>query len=153
MSDRIHPSGRPVARLLQASDGLLYGTTSYGTTSFSGTIFRLTNSGALDTLHVFSGTDDGGEPFAPLIQAADGHLYGTTSTGGTGAAGTIFRISPAGAFSVLRRFNLDVDGGFPYAGLLEGSDGLLYGTAQGGGAAGMGTAFRVSPAGAVRSPA
>jgi uncharacterized repeat protein (TIGR03803 family) len=72
----------------------------------------------------------GGEPHAPLIQASDGAFYGTAFQGGTrGGWGIIFRISSDGSsFSVLHSFGFD-DGAYPYAALLEGSDGFLYGTA------------------------
>lgn len=72
----------PMAALLQASDGNFYGTTSRGGgSSLNGTVFKLTPAGVLTTLANFDGMN-GVAPHAPLIQAKDGNLYGTTSSGG-----------------------------------------------------------------------
>jgi uncharacterized repeat protein (TIGR03803 family) len=74
--------------LMQATDGNFYGTTDGQT----GTVFKLTPSGHVTTLHVF-GNADGASPAAALLQATDGNLYGTTMVGGANNDGTIFRIS------------------------------------------------------------
>jgi uncharacterized repeat protein (TIGR03803 family) len=79
--------------LIQALDGNFYGTTSGGGNSEGdGTVFKLSPGGLFSVLHRFSGTD-GATPITALLQATDGNLYGTTSHGGTGGGGTIFRIS------------------------------------------------------------
>ena len=83
----------PTAPLIVASDGNLYGTTQQTGDSHRGTIFRMTPSGLLTTLHTFIGGDDGAEPVAALLQASDGSFYGTTSKGGRFDRGTIFRMS------------------------------------------------------------
>src|SRR5271169_6492208 len=72
----------PYDGLIQATDGKFYGTTGNGGTSSAcyqgcGTVFRISPGGVLTTLHSFDGTD-GASPYAGLIQAADGNLYGTT---------------------------------------------------------------------------
>ncbi len=91
----------PVTGMLHASDGNFYGTTLQGLNltvdgvtfnNSSGTVFRLTPSGAVTTLTAFNGADDGALPRTALMQGADGSLYGTTSTGGPGGQGTIYRI-------------------------------------------------------------
>jgi uncharacterized repeat protein (TIGR03803 family) len=86
-----HGSG-PVGALVQATDGNFYGTRySGGVYGINyGTVFKLTRGGKLMTLHSFDGTD-GTNPFAGLVQAADGAFYGTTS-GGVFLGGTIFRL-------------------------------------------------------------
>jgi uncharacterized repeat protein (TIGR03803 family) len=80
------------SQLVQATDGNLYGTTYRdGVNGNYGTIFRITLSGKLKTLHSFDGTD-GAESYG-LIQATNGKLYGTTYRGGANGFGTVFRLS------------------------------------------------------------
>ncbi len=87
--DGIYPS----AGLIQGSDGNFYGTTYADVAAGYGTLFRVTPDGALVTLVAFDGFDDGAHPAAALVEGADGSLYGTTTTGGPGGQGTIFRLS------------------------------------------------------------
>ena len=88
---------QPVAALVQAANGDFYGTTPYG--GSYGTVFKITPSGTLTTLHSFNLTD-GSFPNG-LIQATDGNFYGTTYGGGTlnicsgNGCGTIFKIRRA----------------------------------------------------------
>ena len=93
----------PIGGLIQATDGNFYGTTPSGGANFlGGTIFRMTPNGALTTLYSFcalSHCDDGSSPDGTLLEATDGNLYGTTSSGGTGCNGgfcgygTVFKVS------------------------------------------------------------
>ena len=65
--------------IMQARDGLFYGTTLAGGSANAGTVFRMTGGGAVTILHAFTNAgDDRGSPLAPLVQASDGNLYGTT---------------------------------------------------------------------------
>lgn len=126
----------PWGGLVLGSDGNFYGTTyNGGANSADGTVFRITPAGVLTTIHSFDGTD-GANPVGALVQASDGNGYGTTVNGGANAYGTVFRITPKGAFTTLYNFcsqsNCD-DGVNPYAGLIQASDGNLYGTTEGGG--------------------
>jgi uncharacterized repeat protein (TIGR03803 family) len=89
-------------------------------------------------------------PYGGLIQGTDGSFYGTTSSGGTASAGTIFKIDAAGALTSLHSFN-GGDGRSPQAALIQGSDGSFYGTTTDGGAAGYGTVFKLDAAGALTS--
>src|SRR3979490_2519903 len=139
--------GYPTAGLVQGGDGSFYGTASSGGASSAGTIFQITASGALTVLHSFTGGADGAYPYAGLVQAADGNMYGTTSQGGAFGAGTIFQITSGGTFIVLYTFTGGADGGFPYAGLIQGADGRFYGTASSGGASGAGTVFQLTSSG------
>jgi uncharacterized repeat protein (TIGR03803 family) len=151
--------------LVQGTDGNFYGTTTLGgNTCFNsdgcGTVFTMTPEGVLKTLHRFcsqTGCPDGTYPEGGLIQASDGNFYGTTNGGGTGmqAQGTIFRITPSGVLTTIYAFCTDysqgtcLDGTNPMGSLVQGSDGDLYGTTQGGGAPQNGTVFKVTTGGAL----
>ncbi len=94
-----------LAALLQGTDGNFYGTTIGGgayctPNSGCGTVFKITPSGMLTTMHSFDDTDDGKAPFAGLVHATDGNFYGTTAfganpacTAGLHGCGTVFRLS------------------------------------------------------------
>lgn len=95
---------------------------------------------------------DGEDPFLmSLVQGRDGAFYGTTFLGGTNGQGTVFRVGADGEVIVLHSFCGDLscsDGGQPAGGLIQASDGSLYGeTFNGGGPDGYGTVFSISPAG------
>jgi uncharacterized repeat protein (TIGR03803 family) len=83
----------PCAGLIQGSDGNFYGTTSTGVNASNGTVFRITPAGAITTLIAFDGFDDGAHPLTPVVEGPDGALYGTTSTGGPGGRGTVYRLA------------------------------------------------------------
>jgi uncharacterized repeat protein (TIGR03803 family) len=104
-------------------------------------------AGTLKTLHNFTGAKDGGLPFAPLVRDQAGNLYGTTESGGTSGAGTVFKITKTGKEIVLYNFTGGADGSNPFVGLVRDTAGNLYGTTAGGGASGQGTVFMVSSAG------
>lgn len=135
--------------LILGGDGLLYGMTEYGGDFNQGTVFSLSANGALKVIHSFNGGGDGAQPVSPLLLAADGNFYGTTSDGGPQGGGVVFKLSPSGTFSVLHSFqSVDTVNGFaPTAGLVIGSDGFLYGFNSLGGTFGDGTAFRFKPNG------
>jgi uncharacterized repeat protein (TIGR03803 family) len=144
----------PAAGLIAGNDGFYYGTTLNGGSNGYGTVFVMSPSGAVVTLHSFgnfSGSgqaNDGFNPQGGLVQASDGNFYGTTLSGGTQFAGTIYRITPGGVLSNLYSFGSAAsDGSAPGAGLVNGKDGFLYGTTYSGGSGGNGTVFKVSPAG------
>ncbi len=144
----------PLAGLIQATDGNLYGTTSRGGLFLPGgcgfecgTVFKISPTGTFTLLHSFTGYDmDGANPTSALIQATDGYFYGTTTVGGAHDDGTVFKISPEGAVTVLHSFDA-VNGSRPMAALIQGTDGNFYGTTSQGGPAGAGTVFRITAAG------
>jgi uncharacterized repeat protein (TIGR03803 family) len=142
--------GLPASRLLQATDGKIYGTTVAGGMYGYGTVFALTTNGTLTTLASFNNTNGAG-PYAGLVEASDGHFYGTTRDGGTsGGNGTIFRITATGTLTKMFEFD-GTSGSYPYAGLLQGTDGNFYGTTAFGGVNSLGTVFMITPAGKFRS--
>ncbi|MBD0254257.1 MAG: T9SS type A sorting domain-containing protein [Cytophagales bacterium] len=137
----------PVANLVQGTDGNYYGTTSAGGTTNHGTVFRTCTNGSYAVLYSLDRTAHGGAPRGNLAQGVDGAFYGTTSEGGSNAAGTIFRITAGGALSVLRHLSSSADGRTPRAGLVRGTDGAFYGTTYGGGSNGHGTLFKITAGG------
>jgi uncharacterized repeat protein (TIGR03803 family) len=95
-----------------------------------------------------TGCPDGSNPRADLVMDTAGNLYGTTLYGGTSGVGTVFELSPSGTETVRHSFAAShTDGHYPYAGLLMDTKGNLYGTAQSGGAKGLGAVFKLSPNG------
>jgi uncharacterized repeat protein (TIGR03803 family) len=143
--------GSPRAGLIQARDGSLYGTTAgdlYGGNDL-GTVFRITTGGKLKTLWNFTGGSDGANPTAPLVQARNGNLYGTTYEGGLNGDGAVFKITTGGKLTTLWSFTNGADGGYPYAGLTQANDGNFYGTTTRGGANGSGTVYRITSGGAL----
>ncbi|MDQ6632357.1 MAG: hypothetical protein M3Y82_11495 [Verrucomicrobiota bacterium] len=128
----------PFRRMIQASDGQLYGITTSGGLGH-GTIFRMTTNGAFTTLVVFDGTNGAG---GQLIQGRDGNFYGT-SGGGAHNDGIIFKMTPVGELRTLFSFDYWSGSGAGSAGIIEGNDGNLYGTTAEGGAYQNGTVFRI----------
>jgi uncharacterized repeat protein (TIGR03803 family) len=116
--------------LVQGSNGMLYGTTPGGGTNSSGTFFKLNPNGTGYTvLRNFESSP------GHLIQGGDGMFYG--------AGNSVFKIDARGSnYTVLHPFASDTDG-FAPAGLVEGRDGVLYGTTFLGGTNGSGTIFSV----------
>jgi len=139
----------PYGTLVQATDGDFYGITMDGGANNAGTVFKITPAGTVTTLYSFcaqSNCADGQLPFAGLIQATDGNLYGTTDIGGISGNGTVFKITPQGALTTLHRFTF-TDGSQPSGGLVQGTDGNLYGMTESGGANVYGTVFKITPTG------
>lgn len=126
-------------------DGHLYGVTFRGGAFGWGVVYRIGTDGRFKLLHSFSHAgSDGGSPNAALLLASDGLLYGTTSIGGAWDRGTVFRMKPGGQLKVLHEFgSIDHDGSGPNDRLVEGSDGLFYGTTLGGGDECCGTVYKM----------
>jgi uncharacterized repeat protein (TIGR03803 family) len=98
-------------------------------------------------LYTFGSGTDGSTPYASLVRDSAGNLYGTTFSGGTGSAGTVFAVDPKGKETVLHNFQAGADGAFPVSGLMRGPDGDLFGTTVEGGASGHGTIFKLDTLG------
>jgi uncharacterized repeat protein (TIGR03803 family) len=139
--------------LLESTPGTFIGT-AQGGPSGDGLVFTITSSGHLTTLHAFHKTD-GSNPISGVIRGSDGNYYGVTFFGGgsacSGGCGTVYRMDSSGHVTTIHAFN-GPDGAYPYGGLLEASDGRLYGTTGSGGGSGCGgsgcgTVFRVDFAG------
>ena len=107
-----------------------------------GTVYKIDAAGALTTLHGFN-FSDGVDPDGALIQASDGALYGTTSSGGAANRGTVFKVDAAGVLTTLHSFN-GSDGANPRGAAIQAIDGSFYGTTETGGASNSGVVFRLT---------
>ncbi len=144
------------AGLTLALDGNFYGAASQGGSSGYGTVFKVTPGSVVTTLHTFTNGADGAYPSAPPIQGVEGNFYGNASSCAGlppgnqcipfDTYGSIYRITPEGAFKVLHTFK-GADGINPFGQLVQGTDGYLYGTTLDGGAHGVGTVFKISTEG------
>ncbi len=137
----------PEGQLIQAANGSFYGTTIRGGANGDGEIFKITGSGTLTVVHSFDLTD-GYEPNDGLLQATDGNFYGTTTGGGTGTPsedGTVFELTAGSTLSTLYNFTgFAGDGGGPFGGLVQHTNGAFYGVTSGGGTGELGTVFSLS---------
>ncbi len=149
----------PVAGVVVAGDGTLYGTTENGGSGAAlanhGTVFRLAppkDGGAWKETVLYDfcsqpNCADGSYPFAgPLLLSKSGLLYGTTSS--SDHAGTLFALATDGSgFQVLHDFGVTgQDGSKPFSGIIEDRGGVLYGMTPTGGAQSCGTAYSFDPA-------
>jgi uncharacterized repeat protein (TIGR03803 family) len=130
----------PEGALLQGSDGNFYGSTFNFAFNPSSSIFMMTPDGQVTILYEVPGYSYVG---GPLIQASDGNYYG--SFGSSTDNGFVFEMIPDHVITTIHTFQGN-DGSGP-EGLVEGPNGNLYGTTAGGGTAGNGTVFEVSPDG------
>jgi uncharacterized repeat protein (TIGR03803 family) len=140
----------PNSNLVQATNGMFYGTGVNGAESGNGSIFDLTPAGAVTRLHSFNFADGWDPQNTPMIQAADFALYGETTGGGRGPCpnkcGVVFTMTLEGSYRLLHKFN-GKDGGGPRGGLVEATDGNLYGVTTIGGSENQGTVFKITTAG------
>jgi uncharacterized repeat protein (TIGR03803 family) len=150
--DDFRQGWNPIGALVQGSDGYLYGTTYNGGTNYWGTVFKISTNGALINLYAFTNGLDGANPTGGVVRGTDGNFYGTASAGGAYSNGTVFKISPTGAFTALHSFTGDSDGAMPCGALVQAGNGNFYGTTTGqiGNAwATSGTVFAINPSGSL----
>jgi uncharacterized repeat protein (TIGR03803 family) len=146
----------PNGGLIQALDGRLYGVAGGAVQSGPGNIFALDADGTgFSMVYNFTAGYDGAFPVGPLLQGADGRLYGIDATGaGVGvsplgeAPGNIFAVNTDGTgFAIVHSFSASTEGSGSNCGLIQGTDGRLYGVAVQGGASNDGTVYAVNPDG------
>jgi uncharacterized repeat protein (TIGR03803 family) len=142
----------PLAPLIEGNDGALYGSTTFGGGAAAGSLFTIEKNGSgYAILHRFTNSTSGSNVTARLLEGADGRLYGTAVFAGPQGGGTVFAINKAGGgFALLHGFSgTGATLRNPRGSLTQGSDGTLYGTTTGGGAAGFGGVFRLQTNGTV----
>lgn len=144
----------PHGQLVQGRDGNLYGTTSPG--KLSGKAFKITPTGAYKVLHSFNPAPGSPPPaLSVLTLGLDGNFYGTTTTSNANTAGgTLFKMTPAGAVTVLHQFGTVINDGYSIDnGILrptppvQTADGTLYGTTTSGGQSGVGIVYKLTTTG------
>ena len=153
--DGLHGSGtdgcNPVALPVQANDGNFYGTAEGCGAVNGGMAYKITPAGVFTAIHAFAGgATDAQLPQGALIQGTDGNFWGTSYQGGQTGSGTVFKMTAAGAVTVVFQFpgcGAGTTGCNPTAGLVQGTDGNFYGTAAGGGTNGQGVVFKITPGG------
>jgi len=139
-------SPRYTGVIAQSRDGNLYATAPYGGANSDGAVFKITPAGTLTVVHSFDGTD-GANPWAGLTLGTDGNFYGSALTGGKFGYGTIYKITPEGSLTTLHSFTNGTDAGAGGAQPIEGSDGNLYGVADGPGLYTNGVVYKITPSG------
>lgn len=140
---------QPYAGLILASDGNFYGTTYSGGAWGGGTVYKMTPQGTFTVVYNLGGQAyDPTAPISALVQGNDGSLYGTTPDGGsTNNYGSIFKLTPTGAFSILHAFS-GPDGYTPVGPLVQGTDGNYWGVTAYN-TTGQGTIFKITPTGSL----
>ena len=142
--------GQAPGGLVEGSDGNLYGVTQGGQGS-SGTVFLIPPAGLGQVLYAFgtNGNHDGQTPDGELIQGTGGDLYGVTDRGGANGTGTVFRVTTSGAETILYSFGPTSghDAQTPIAGVVQDTNGNLYGRTAFGGTNNTGAIFRLTPGG------
>ncbi len=140
----------PEGGVIRDASGNLYGVTELGGLTNAGTVYKITSAGVESVLYSFQGGTDGAYPNSTLVRDGQGNLYGTTPQGGHGCyygCGTVFKISPSGAETLLYVFAGAPDGWLPSGPMALDRSGNLYGTTANGGIWGNGTLFKIDPQG------
>jgi uncharacterized repeat protein (TIGR03803 family) len=154
--------GRNMKRLANALGRLNWRNRTYALVGLCAMTTIALPAQTFTTLYTFDGTD-GSNPSGALVQATNGDLYGTTAQGGANTTacpnfglgcGTVFKITTGGKLTTLYSFcsqggSLCTDGKLPYyAGLVQATNGDLYGTTDAGGVTvngySYGTVFKIT---------
>jgi uncharacterized repeat protein (TIGR03803 family) len=133
-------------RLAQGRDGNFYGESFNGGTGGWGTVYKLTPTGALAVLDSIKPATSGANPEGGVTLGADGSLYGNATYGGAVGYGTVFKVTPSGALTVLHNFADSGDGTAPTNALILATNGNLYGAT--GDSEALSTIYQITPSGA-----
>jgi len=138
----------PHGSITRGSNGILYGTTTEGGANAAGALFQIDPiTDTFTKLWDFSTSATGRYPFATLMQAKNGKLYGTTTQGGTSDRGTLFEFDiTSKILTKLADFKDGIEGEGPLGTLMAASNGKIYGATAYGGANGYGVLFECDPA-------
>jgi uncharacterized repeat protein (TIGR03803 family) len=134
--------------MTQGQDGNLYGTIGDDGSTAAGSAFQMTTAGRFTRIYSFcaqTGCADGSGPWGGLTLGTDGNLYGTTTTGGKVAAGTVFKLTPSGTLTTLWSFDNGTDAGAPWYPPFEGLDGNFYGASNTVYAGDYGAFYKLTP--------
>jgi uncharacterized repeat protein (TIGR03803 family) len=133
----------PFAKLLQATNGKMYGASTSGGVNNNGTLFEFDPvSGSCIKLVDLNTASTGSSIYGSLVQGSNGKIYGTTIFGGANGDGVLFEFDPTtGAYTKMHDFLASSSGSQPYGGLMISSNGLIYGITYRGGIGGLGTLF------------
>lgn len=131
----------PYGSLVQGKDSNLYGMTYMAGAFSNGTVFKCSTSGTMSTLVVFN-RNGARYPQGSLIQATDGNFYGLSYQSDRTGLGTIFLCTPGGGYATLYYMGITNIGSTPYASVIQGTDGNLYGMTYAGGSQSDGTVFQ-----------
>ena len=133
----------PVGALYEDAAGDLFGTTETGGSANDGTVFEVSaGSHALTTVVNFTGSN-GAYPQAGLVANSAGDLFGTTSSGGSANAGSIFELS-AGTHALTTLVSCNASTGYgPNSSVILDSAGDIFGTTGAGGTSDYGTVYEV----------
>jgi uncharacterized repeat protein (TIGR03803 family) len=137
----------PNAGVILGKKNNLFGMTTLGGGFNAGAIYEVRPDGGEAILYSFMDGDDGGDPQGTLVMDKTGHFYGATCLNGANSAGTVFKVSTTGDFSVLYAFEGGNDGSCPNGGMVFDKLGNLYGTTFRGGTANAGTIFKLTTSG------
>lgn len=136
----------PAGGLVQADNGKFYGVTQAGGVHGAGVGFSITAGGKYVALHSFKG--DPSSPLSVLVAGSDGNFYGTCD-GGASSGGAAYEMDVNGNATALYSFGNKSGGGRngpPFAGLIQATDGNLYGvtSSNGGPSTGPGVIYRIT---------
>ncbi len=146
-----YDGANPLVGVVRDTAGNLYGTTEVGGASGVGTVFKVTKAGKETVLYSFTGGSDGCYPVGTLLRDKAGNLYGTAEECGASGAGTIFKISKGGTFSVVYGFGGSPDGAYPaFTTLLMDKTGNFWGATEEGGLYNNGAVYELSKGGKMK---
>ena len=121
--------------LSQGQDGELYSTIQTNGAYNFGSVYKITTTGQYMLIYNFCAEGSpcattGGYPTGGVTLGWDGNLWGTTEDGGKDAAGTVFKVTPAGTLTLIYPFTNTKDDSAPNFTVLQGQDGNIYGVSE-----------------------